>query len=154
MFLVKVSKGRIADVCLAMKKRGFGAGRWNGAGGKVKDGETIEDALIRETTEEIGVIPEKFHKVAELHFTFAHNPDWDQIVLAYFCTKWQGEPTESEEMAPRWYKADSLPFDQMWPDDIHWIPKVLDGKLIKKAKFTFGEKDAIIDQAIEEVSAL
>lgn len=28
-------------VLLAMKKRGFGVGKWNGAGGKLKDGETI-----------------------------------------------------------------------------------------------------------------
>lgn len=34
-------------VLLGMKKRGFGAGRWNGFGGKVQDGETIEDAARR-----------------------------------------------------------------------------------------------------------
>jgi 8-oxo-dGTP diphosphatase/2-hydroxy-dATP diphosphatase len=26
-----------------MKKRGFGAGRWNGFGGKVKEGETVDE---------------------------------------------------------------------------------------------------------------
>ena len=35
------------QVLLGMKKRGFGAGRWNGFGGKVQDGETIEDAAKR-----------------------------------------------------------------------------------------------------------
>lgn len=34
-------------VLLGMKKRGFGAGRWNGFGGKVQAGETIEDAARR-----------------------------------------------------------------------------------------------------------
>lgn len=34
-------------VLLGMKKRGFGAGRWNGFGGKVHAGETIEDAARR-----------------------------------------------------------------------------------------------------------
>lgn len=34
-------------VLLGMKKRGFGAGRWNGFGGKVQDGETIEDGAKR-----------------------------------------------------------------------------------------------------------
>lgn len=36
-------------VLLGMKKRGFGAGRWNGFGGKVQSGETIEDAARRYT---------------------------------------------------------------------------------------------------------
>lgn len=34
-------------VLLGMKKRGFGAGKWNGFGGKVNPGETIEDAARR-----------------------------------------------------------------------------------------------------------
>ena len=45
-------------VLLAMKKRGFGMGKWNGVGGKVEDGETIEMAAARETGEEIGVAVE------------------------------------------------------------------------------------------------
>lgn len=35
-------------VLLGMKKRGFGAGKWNGFGGKVQPGETIEDAARRQ----------------------------------------------------------------------------------------------------------
>ena len=42
-------------ILLAMKKRGFGEGKWNGVGGKVNEGETVEAAAIRETEEEIGV---------------------------------------------------------------------------------------------------
>lgn len=34
-------------VLLGMKKRGFGAGKWNGFGGKVQPGETIEQAARR-----------------------------------------------------------------------------------------------------------
>jgi ADP-ribose pyrophosphatase YjhB (NUDIX family) len=35
-------------ILLAMKKRGFGVGKWNGLGGKVALGEKIIDAAIRE----------------------------------------------------------------------------------------------------------
>ena len=34
-------------ILLGMKKRGFGMGRWNGFGGKVKTDESIEDGAIR-----------------------------------------------------------------------------------------------------------
>ena len=36
-----------ARILLGMKKRGFGAGWWNGYGGKVQAGETIEEAAKR-----------------------------------------------------------------------------------------------------------
>jgi hypothetical protein len=29
------------QILLAMKKRGFGVGKWNGAGGKIHEGETV-----------------------------------------------------------------------------------------------------------------
>ncbi|XP_078221898.1 uncharacterized protein LOC118150622 [Callithrix jacchus] len=35
------------QVLLGMKKRGFGAGRWNGFGGKVQEGETTEEGAKR-----------------------------------------------------------------------------------------------------------
>ena len=42
-------------ILLAMKKRGFGVGKWNGVGGKIKKEESIEQAVQRETKEEIMV---------------------------------------------------------------------------------------------------
>lgn len=153
LFLVKKSEGRITDICLAMKKRGFGAGRWNGAGGKVKEGESIEEAVLRETEEEICVKAKNISKVAELFFTFSHNHPWDQVVHAYFCLEWEGEPKESEEMRPEWFKVGDIPFASMWPDDIFWLPKVISGNLVK-ANFSFGEGDIIESQKVEVVKSL
>lgn len=42
-------------ILLGMKKRGFGANRWNGYGGKLLDGETVEEAAVREFQEEAGI---------------------------------------------------------------------------------------------------
>lgn len=63
-FLIKDNQ-----ILLAMKKRGFAAGKWNGAGGKMDDrDETIRDAAIRETGEEIGIAPTSLKLVATLNF--------------------------------------------------------------------------------------
>jgi len=70
---------------------------------------------------------------------------WDQMVHVYFAEKWDGEPKESEEMNPKWFLLKEIPFQEMWPDDIFWLPEVVKGNLLK-AMFTFGENDIIQDK--------
>ena len=151
LFLIKRNEGKIEEICLAMKKKGFGVGRWNGVGGKVEEGETIEEAAIRETFEEINVKVLDLKKVAELDFIFSKKTEWNQKVFAFLSEKWEGEPTESEEMDPEWFSVKDIPFDLMWPDDIFWLPKVLENNLLK-AQFTFGDNDIIESQNIEIIS--
>ena len=149
LFLIrKDSIGTISDICLAMKKRGFGAGRWNGVGGKVVPPETIETAMIRETMEEIGVVPNTFEKVGIIDFFFSHKPEWNQQGHIYMSDSWDGEPAESEEMAPRWFKVSDIPYSEMWSDDSYWLPKVLENKKIR-ASFTFGPNDETLEHFVE-----
>ncbi|XP_032182882.1 7,8-dihydro-8-oxoguanine triphosphatase isoform X1 [Mustela erminea] len=82
-------------VLLGMKKRGFGVGRWNGFGGKVQDGETIEDGAKRELQEESGLTVNTLHKVGHIVFEFVGEPELMDVHI--FCTESvQGTPTESD----------------------------------------------------------
>ena len=153
VFLVKKSQEKISEICLAMKKRGFGMNRWNGVGGKVEKDEKINNAIEREAREEIGVEIRQANKVAELSFFFPHNPAWNQKVHVYFSEIWGGEPSESEEMKPQWSPTQEIPFNHMWPDDEFWVPEVLSGKLVK-ATFIFGEGDVIQNKNVQIVESL
>lgn len=152
VFLVKKSEDRVVDICLAMKKRGFGANRWNGVGGKVITEETIEEAAKREAREEIGVSIHDLRKTAELSFHFPHNPAWDQLVHVYFVENWEGEPQESEEMNPKWFSTSEIPFENMWPADIFWLPEALKGSLLR-AMIQFGENDIVEDKEINIIES-
>lgn len=135
-------------VLLGMKKRGFGKGRWNGFGGKVERGETIEDAAKRETEEEAGIEISKMDKLGVVEFEFRNNPEISEVHI-FYVEKFEGNPVESEEMKPKWFEVSELPFDQMWPDDKHWFPLFLERKRFK-GKFSFDETDKIIDFSLLE----
>ena len=144
LFLVKDD-----EILLAMKKRGFGVGRWNGVGGKPDANETTEQTAIRECDEEIVVVPQTLKHVATLDFYFpSDKSDWNQQVIVYFCTKWQGVPTETDEMSPAWYKISNIPYDKMWKDDKYWLPEVLKGRFVK-ARFQFDNKDGVLSHKLE-----
>lgn len=139
-------------ILLGMKKRGFGAGRWNGFGGKVSDEETIEDAAEREVQEEAGIEVKDMDKVGIIDFEFKGNPEILQVHI-FRADDFSGEPTESEEMKPQWFQINEIPFDKMWPDDKYWLPLSLDGKKFK-GKFLYGEKDVIIEHELIEVEEI
>lgn len=139
---------------LAMKKRGFGEGRWNGVGGKLEPGETIEQALVRECQEEICVTPLRFERVAELDFLQDSDTEaWHMYVYVYLCDEWQGEPQETEEMAPQWFDTADLPYEDMWEDDRHWLPAVLEGRKLT-GSFVFDADDTLTSHRLEEIEAL
>ena len=143
------------QILLALKKRGFGMGRWNGAGGKLEPGETIEQALVRESVEEIGVTPTNWTAVGQLDFVQdAETADpGHMFVYAYIADAWEGEPTESEEMMPKWFHVEDIPYQDMWGDDEFWLPYVLDGKKVV-GEFTFDINDNLLTHDVRVVEEL
>lgn len=138
------------EVLLAMKKRGFGEGFWNASGGKVKLDENPDEAAVREAMEELKVGVSELTQVANIEFYFLNKPEWGQRVIGFTTRKWEGEPEETEEMAPRWFKYEEIPYDQMWADERIWLPMVLEGKKIE-GEFLFGDNNDILEYNIRIV---
>jgi mutator protein MutT len=138
-------------ILLAMKKRGFGEGKYNGVGGKIEGGETPDDAMIRETKEEILVTPTKYEKVGIIEFDEFYKGQKEKVMFhLYVASEWQGEPTESDEMKPEWFDIQSIPYDKMFPDDKYWLPLILEGRKIK-AYFDFDEEWNLLGKKIDDM---
>ena len=107
------------EILLIRKKRGLGAGKINGPGGKIDPGESPAACALRETEEELHVRAREPREIGMLRFRFT-----DGLTLechVFRADAWDGTPTETDEAIPLWTPVDAIPFHEMWADDIHWF---------------------------------
>ncbi len=105
-------------VLLAQRPEGKSmAGLWEFPGGKVEQGETPEEALIRELQEELGI---NTWESCLAPFTFASHryDDFHLLMPLYICRKWEGIVTAREGQNLRWVRPEALRDYPMPPADI------------------------------------
>jgi len=132
-------------VLLIRKKRGLGAGKINGPGGRLEPGETLLQCAVREIREELCITPQKLELRGELRFQFLDG--YSIHVHVFHAEGYQGRPTETEEAVPLWFRRPEIPYDQMWEDDVLWVPHLLDGGRFEGC-FLF-EGDRMLDHRLD-----
>ena len=120
------------------KKRGLGAGKINGVGGRLEQGESPLAGILREADEELGITLIDPVKRGELHFQFLDG--YSLFCTVFVAHRFDGTPTETEEAAPLWFDIRQLPFDEMWEDDELWLGKALQGHFFRGFFEFTGEK--------------
>lgn len=141
-------------ILLAEKKRGFGAGKINGVGGKLEPGESFDDAMLRETMEEIAIVPKQWQKMGIAQFDEMVKGERTSVEMAlYLAEDFEGTPIETEEVKPVWLDENNLPFDRMFEDDQIWYPYLLAGQKTR-ASYVYDNDFKLVSHKIEVVDNL
>lgn len=130
------TRGRSRQLFIPKIKRGIQGGYLGGVGGKVETEESFLDCALRETNEEIKIIP--------LRSSFKHFATFHEVrrneeglfltyeVCFYWLDTWAGMPQETDEVDPcdshgrdHWYNEDKLPWEKMFPPHNNWLPVAL-----------------------------
>lgn len=140
--LLFVVKG--GQILLIRKKRGLGAGKVNGPGGRIEPGESPREAAVRETREELGVEAHDPSLRGELRFQFLDGYSLHcSVFLSSDCT---GEAIETDEAIPMWTPLEAIPYDEMWADDARWLPGVIEGHTFR-GEFVF-DSDKMLSHSV------
>ena len=119
-------------ILLGLKKYGFGEGKWNGFGGNTEKGETPLETMKRELLEEANITAIDLIEYGTIIYQFGKNEDLIECHF-FLIGSFEGEPSESDEMRPKWFDISKIPYDSMWPDDRSWLPLMLKGKKFRGA---------------------
>ena len=135
---------RAHEVLLIRKKRGLGAGKINGPGGKLEPGESAQQCAHREIKEELCVDVAESLDSGRLRFQFIDGYSID--VQVFVANRFKGTPTETDEAVPLWFDIADIPYDQMWADDRIWLPRLLAGERVD-GRFLFDE-DRLLEHSV------
>lgn len=133
------------QVLLIRKKRGLGAGKINGPGGRLEAGETLLECAIREVQEELCITPKGLQKLGEHQFQFVDG--YSIHVHVFRASAYEGTPTETNEAIPLWAPVNAIPYDEMWEDDSIWLPHLVKGNRFH-GRFLFDD-DKMLDHTFE-----
>ena len=96
------------EVLISLRKnRGKYNNFWEFPGGKVEEGETVDNALVREVKEELSIdISSKC--VAPLTFAVDYHDTKQTILMLHICRKWQGNPISLLDQKLQWVRPINL----------------------------------------------
>ncbi|WP_296081341.1 8-oxo-dGTP diphosphatase MutT [uncultured Agrobacterium sp.] len=113
-------------ILLAQRPQGKSlAGLWEFPGGKVEQGETPEETLVRELHEELGITT-KIACLAPLTFASHTYEAFHLLMPLYVCRRYDGIPHGREGQNVKWVKPQSLRDYPMPPADEPLIPYLQD----------------------------
>jgi len=117
---------RDGRVLLAQRPEGKSmAGLWEFPGGKIEDGESPEDCLVRELQEELGI--ETWDScLSPLTFASHRYDEFHLLMPLFACRKWEGIPIAQEGQNLTWARAAELRDYPMPPADKPLIPILRD----------------------------
>lgn len=117
------------------KAHDMNEGKWIGVGGKLIEGESPRECIIRETKEETGLDLINFDLRSIVTFDFAK---YDQeLMFVYVADKVQGQITECNEGDLQWIALEDFDQLNLWDGDRYFLKHIFNHHDIQELKLVY-----------------
>lgn len=117
-------------------------GKWLGIGGKLEEGESPEDCVLREVYEETGLKLKSYESRGVI--TFISDVWEDELMFIFTATEFEGEILEScSEGDLAWVNKAEIMNLSLWEGDRYFLQDLIDGKKLVNMKLTY-EGDSLV----------
>ncbi len=109
---------------ILVTQRGYGEwkGFWEFPGGKLEEGETKEEALVREIEEELDMLIDVGERIETVEYDY---PQFHLVMHCFLCKIISGKLVLKEHEAARWLRKDELASVNWLPADVELIEKLI-----------------------------
>ncbi len=122
-------------------------GKWVGVGGKLEKDESVEECLLREVTEETGLVLTEYQYRAKIYF---YSDTYDnEIMYLYTATEFTGELIECKEGELAWIDKSKVLKLNLWEGDKIFLQKLLEDDIRPFVMHLYYEGENLV-KVIEE----
>jgi len=145
---MKIIRGTIVivkkdDTILLMhNKRGINRDKWTGLGGSLHPGNDLQTSAQRYVELQSSLKVESLEKLGKIEVKFAGVQELAQYNI-FVTESFSGNLRQrGERYRLDWHPLESIPYKEMWPDVVYWLPHILSGKKIR-AYFIYENENII-----------
>ncbi|MCI5774527.1 MAG: 8-oxo-dGTP diphosphatase [Erysipelotrichaceae bacterium] len=137
-----INKDEVLFLLRNKKTNDLNANKYIGVGGKVENGESCEEGIIREIYEETGLTATKVKLQGIITFIL---PKWeDELCFVYTCEDYQGKIQPCDEGELVWVKKQDIDQLTLWEGDRIFLPYLFDDNKFFVIKLVYDQNDNLV----------
>ena len=129
------------------KNNDINQGKWIGVGGKIEEGESPEECVIREVKEETGLTLKNYTLRGLITYNFEENES--EYMYIFTSNGFEGELTECQEGELAWIEKEKITTLNLWEGDKVFLEKIKNKSNFFTMKMKYNG-DTLLECKVEE----